>query len=188
MRELKRAFRLFWAWEDEKEERWLEEMARDGWRLVSGPVMYKFERSAPAEVRYRLDYPPQDKNLQDYVRLCNDAGWERVLQFSGWQYFRTSRADAPEIYTDKASRIAKYQRLLAVCLLLALCTMLPNLISVTNESPGSPAHHAVIGSLRWIVLVLGVLWIYLLARLWAHIQRLKKTTEGKLTDKSLPLI
>ena len=48
MNKRKHVFRLFSAWNDAKEERWLEEMAQTGWHLVSGPIVYCFEEGAPA--------------------------------------------------------------------------------------------------------------------------------------------
>jgi len=156
MSERKCVFRLYTAWNDDKEERWLEEMARSGWHLVSGPFPYTFERGAPAEIRYRLDYPPQDSNLPEYLRLCHDAGWERVCESAGWQYFRTASAEAPEIYTDNASRIGKYRRQMVICLFLAITTTLPNIPGMLDHSPGPLGHKIVIGVARWLSLTLVV--------------------------------
>lgn len=177
MSEFKRVFRLYWAWEDEKEERWLEQMASQGWHLVSGPLLYKFARGVPAQVRYRLDYPPQDQNLQEYLRLCSDAGWERAMEFSGWQYFRTASPTAPEIYTDKVSRIAKYRRLLSLSLLLSCTTMFPVYLSVINYSPGPLAHNILLWAVRCMCASLSAIWIYIVVRLWIHIQHLTRQQE-----------
>ena len=58
--------------------------------------------------------------IEDYLKLFRDAGWERVLEVGGWQYFRTASKDAPEIYTDSYSRIAKYHRLYTAALVLTI--------------------------------------------------------------------
>lgn len=55
MNKRKHVFRLFFAWNDAKEERWLQEMAQTGWHLVCGPIVYCFEQWVPAQMRYRLD-------------------------------------------------------------------------------------------------------------------------------------
>jgi len=173
MSKQRRAWRWFSAWNDDKEEHWLEKMAQEGWHLVSGPFPYCFEQGAPANVRYRLDYRSSDKGLEEYLSLCSDAGWERVCQFSGWHYFRTARADAPEIYTDLESRIAKYRRLLGVAALLAVTTMAAN-YSVLSDS----GHDRVVLVIRWVVVVLAVLWVYILSRLALHIRGLKRRSSG----------
>ncbi len=35
MKEIKKEFKWFWAWNDEKEEQWLTAMAQQGWHLQS---------------------------------------------------------------------------------------------------------------------------------------------------------
>lgn len=173
MSKRKHVFRWFWAWNDDAEERWLEEMAASGWHLVSGPIWYCFEQGAPAHVRYALDYPPQNAELQDYLKLCSDAGWERVLQFSGWQYFRTSSLDAPDLYTDANSRIAKYNRLLSILVLLAITTLCGNLPWMLGPSNIEPSQ-ALFEALRMTMVIVGVLWVYVLVRLSLFIRKLKR--------------
>ena len=174
MKERKRVFRWFWAWNDEKEERWLEQMALSGWHLVSGPVIYTFEQNAPARVRYRLDYQPKKKNLDEYLRLCRDSGWERVLEFAGWQYLRTASPDAPEIYTDMDSRIAMHRRLLTVCVVLAVLAVVTNLNTLLG-GPGHPESRSFFFvGLRWMVVAIICLWAYILGRMLLHIRSLKR--------------
>lgn len=119
MSETKTAVRFYFAWEAEKEERWLEEMARAGWHLTSGGIVFRFRRGEAAEVRYRLDYRNEHgEALREYVGLCRDAGWEHVARFGGWLYFRTADAAAPELYTDAASLAERYKRLIALLAVL----------------------------------------------------------------------
>jgi hypothetical protein len=167
MNKRKHVFRLFSAWNDTKEERWLEEMAQTGWHLVSGPIVYCFEEGAPAQMRYRLDYRSESGGMDEYLRLCRDSGWERVFSFAGWQYFRTASASAPEIYTDAASRIAKYRRLLNSSVLLAIASMAANIVLVIDSFHyrGDPVDMI----FRWVVAGLALVWIYTLGRLFIHI-------------------
>jgi hypothetical protein len=115
MNETKRVFKWFWAWNDEQEEAWLTEMARQGWHLREPGVFgfYCFERGAPRNVVYRLDFKTAGRDQEEYRQLFTDAGWEHVGEMGGWQYFRTEAAEGetPEIYTDESSKIHKYQRL-----------------------------------------------------------------------------
>jgi hypothetical protein len=116
--ETKTVFKWFWAWEDESEEAWLREMSRQGWHLlmVSFPGQYRFVRGEPRDCVYRLDFMTSRKDYQQYLRLFSDAGWTHLGEYGAWQYFRTEAAkgEAPEIYTDAASKIKKYQRVLFV--------------------------------------------------------------------------
>ena len=113
-----RKFKWFWAWQDDKEEAWLTEMAQSGWHLhaLAGPLRYEFTAGEPRRDVYRMDYMIDRKDYQNYLQLFRDAGWEHLGEMGGWQYFRkTAReGEQPEIYTDNASKAAKYERLLSI--------------------------------------------------------------------------
>ncbi len=108
--------KAFFAWEDEKEEKWLEQMAAEGWKLISvAPYVYHFERSAPEKVVFRLDYKlTNDKDYQEYLGLFKDSGWELFATFSNWHYFKINpeNHETPEIYNSGKAKAQKYRRLL----------------------------------------------------------------------------
>lgn len=55
MSETKTLHRNFWVWEFEKEERWLNEMAQEGWALQNaGFCTYTFEKTEPGQYIIRL--------------------------------------------------------------------------------------------------------------------------------------
>ncbi len=113
-----RKTRIFWPWEDEIEENWLSEMARQGWHLsaVKPFGSYRFIKGQPAEVTYRMDFQSGTiKNKSDYLQLFSDAGWEYVGEMTGWHYFRipTRAGQSPEIFTDRNSKLEKFKRLQA---------------------------------------------------------------------------
>ena len=163
MNETKRVFRWFWAWNDEQEEAWLTDMARKGWHLREPGIFgfYTFERGAPRNVAYRLDFKTAGKDIEEYLQLFADAGWEHVGEMGGWHCFRkeATEGEMPEIYTDKCSKIHKYQRLF-----FFLIIFLP-IFSVTLNSVG----RAPSGLMKALSLVLGffmVLYVYALARIF----------------------
>lgn len=112
-----RRFRWFWAWEDDHEEVWLSEMARQGYHLARtpGPGVYTFIIGEPCECVYRLDFRANPReSLEDYRQLFTDAGWELVGVMSGWHYWRKKPilGEPAEIFTDVSSKVAKYRRLM----------------------------------------------------------------------------
>jgi hypothetical protein len=112
-----RKFRWFWPWQDEQEETWLRSMSQKGWHLLSVglPGIYTFKSGEPHDYIYRLDYQTyKKKDQQDYLQLFSDAGWEHIEDMSSWHYFRKEarEGEAPEIFTDVESKIAKYKRVL----------------------------------------------------------------------------
>ena len=109
-------FKWFWAWQDDREEAWLGEMSRQGLHLQStGPFgSYTFERGEKKEYTYRLDFVTQARKDESYFQLFRDAGWKHVGEMGGWQYWRKESQSGvePEIFTDAASKVQKYRRLL----------------------------------------------------------------------------
>ena len=108
--------RWFWAWQDHKEEAWLEAMAREGWHLQEVALLnYTFERGEPREMVYRLDFRTS-KEVPEYVEFVQGAGWEYVGQMSSWLYFRApaEAGQTTELYTDAEGKIAKYQRVIGI--------------------------------------------------------------------------
>ena len=130
----KKIFHWFWAWQDEKEENWLGEMARQGWHLKQPDAFgnHTFSQGEPSEMAYRLDFFTDAKNKAGYLQIFQDAGWEYVGEAGTWQYFRKPVLDGevPEIYTDNESKIRKYRRVLAVLIVfLPIYTMMLNRLS-----------------------------------------------------------
>ncbi|NJC98233.1 MAG: DUF2812 domain-containing protein, partial [Anaerolineae bacterium] len=84
-------FKWFWAWQDEKEEAWLHEMAKQGlhFQSVKLPGSYIFEAGEPRDDYYRMDFITDRKEYENYLQLFKDAGWEHLGGKGGWQYFRT---------------------------------------------------------------------------------------------------
>ena len=131
-KQLVRKFKWWWTWQDGMHEQWLQQQARAGLHLRSSDplgVFMTFERGEPAEMAYRWDYP----GLKDrqYAQLFADAGWEQAAEVAGWCCWRKPvlNGKAPEIFTDNASKVLKYQRslglLLACSLPLLMMAVLP---------------------------------------------------------------
>lgn len=109
-------FKWFWGWQDEKQEAWLEAMSQQGYHLqyIRAFGRYVFDKGAPRNYTYRMDFDQTSGKESDYFDLIRDAGWERVTQVAGWQYWRKEKkgGTTPEIFTDNESKISKYKRLL----------------------------------------------------------------------------
>jgi hypothetical protein len=169
-----RKFKLFFAWNDDKEEAWLSQMAREGWHLQSLglPGSYTFAAGEPREDVYRLDYIIDRKDYQNYLQLFQDSGWEHVGELSGWQYFRTRQqgSQMPEIYTDNASKTQKYARVM-----LPLIIFLPIFVTMTTRPVSIESKFYDFYSIAKLVMsLIMVLYVYTMVRLLVRINRLKK--------------
>ena len=175
--------RWFWAWQDEKEEAWLEEMSQAGWHLrsVQIPCRYTFATGEPCRTVYRLDFRPADKaRWQEYRQIFEDAGWEYVGEGSAWRYWRrpVAAGEAAEIFTDTESKLAKYKRLLAftgyfLVLLVFMGTILFAKRPWVRSDP-MPVISAIylVGAILYAVII--PLYLVAAAQLVRRIRRLKK--------------
>lgn len=117
--------KLFWAWEPEKEEKWLNEMAAKGLALVGvGLCRFEFETCLPGEYQVRLEmleHLPRHPESQQYIGFLEETGAEHVGSCKRWVYFRKKRADGPfDLFSDNASRIRHLRRILALVAVLPL--------------------------------------------------------------------
>lgn len=118
MKKRKYVCRFFLAWQDRAEEKWLSEMAMNGWMLKKLFLfVYLFEKTEPNETVYRLDYKAtSNRDEEEYIRIFQDAGWRHVTRLFNWHYFAAdaSQVQTTAIYTDRESEALKYKGLLRV--------------------------------------------------------------------------
>ena len=123
---MKTVRKLFWAWDFDREEDWLNDMAAQGWGLVDvGFCRYTFEACRPGEYGYRLELLEnslKDPKSQEYLDFLAEAGVDRVGHLFRWVYLRKRTDEGPfELFSDTASRIRHLRRILALVLpILAL--------------------------------------------------------------------
>lgn len=100
----------------EAEEKWLMELAQDGWRLVSyedndvEKNTYKFvEDSSASELHYQIDYRSFNKksDYEEYIALFTEAGW--TILSKSWVYSKhifisTTKS---KIFSDSTSQIER---------------------------------------------------------------------------------
>ncbi|MEE4195611.1 MAG: DUF2812 domain-containing protein [Anaerolineae bacterium] len=174
----KRCVRYFGAWQAEKEERWLNEMAQQGWLLTDVTSMiYRFRRIEPKNWVYQLDFMElTGDDVLDYQQLFKDAGWDYVTNLTHWHYFRADGdAHVQRIHTDLQSRIAVLQRVRRMVLLAGI----PSFSSMVYfpliifSGRTSAATSFLVGIYLLLLLVV-TLVVYSLVRLNHEIKRLKE--------------
>ncbi len=115
---MKKQFKWFTIFEYEKEQDYLRQMHRSGWKFVrvTGLGMYHFEKCIPEDVVYQLDYNKDGlANKHEYLKMFDDCGWEYLQDYAGYSYFRkTVAADgaAEEIFCDEESKFQMMQRVI----------------------------------------------------------------------------
>ena len=135
--ERKKQFKWFSIFEHEKEQDYLQRMHRSGWKLtaIRGFGMYHFEKCAPEDVAYQLDYNKDGlAHKEEYLKMFEDCGWEHIQEYVGYSYFRkpvTEEGVEEEIFCDAESRISMMQRVLKsrmLPLLIVFIVLLPQFL------------------------------------------------------------
>ena len=138
--------KLFFIWDFDKEEKWLNEMAAKGLALVSvGFCKYEFEDCLPGEYKVclqLLDKSPRNPEMQKYIEFMEETGAEHVGTFTRWVYFRQKASEGDfQLFSDNASRVKYLTSMLGfITLIVALNLMigLENLaLAIFTGFPGN---------------------------------------------------
>ena len=117
--------RLFWAWDFDREEDWLNAWAARGWALVDVcGFRYVFEESAPGEYEYRLElleHATSNAESRCYLDFLRDLDIECIGSYGRWTYLRRPRDGAPfDLFSDIDSKIAHLRRIEVLVLTVLL--------------------------------------------------------------------
>lgn len=184
--DIKTVVRTFFAWQEEKEEKWLREMSNEGWHLTGvGFFNYRFEKGEPRDMIYKFDFKVlRNVERDEYILNFKDVGWEYIGSFGAWYYFKTN-ADGDhslELYNDNRSKIEKYKRLLLVLGIIILPTMffsIPNLyMRIIDMAEDSVLRSSLVFNIYLpgviILTIILALAIYAIIRILLKIRRLNK--------------
>lgn len=126
----KKVFRLYW--DKDKEEKWLNDMASQGWALTNFFLcVYTFEKCEEGEYTYRIDLMDDVASTQksrDYIKFVEDTGAEYVDSWFRWVFFRKKTIYGEFVlYTDIDSKIKNYK---SIRNMFAVVSMLELLIFI----------------------------------------------------------
>ena len=131
MSETKTLRKIFWAWEFEKEERWLNQMAQEGWALQNaGFSTFTFEKCEPGEYIVRMAMLDDSSNFKEFMEEM-DA--EKVGACMRWVYFRR-KADLGtfNMFSDIDSRVAQLDRISKQLFLICIANIVIGLTAISG--------------------------------------------------------
>ncbi|OXM16225.1 DUF2812 domain-containing protein [Paenibacillus herberti] len=99
-----------------KEEKWLNEMAKQGYSLSKKSCGYEFTPIKTEYAAIKMDYRrfKKQEDFEDYCALFEDSGWQHIAgtKHSGYQYFKKADESGTEdIFSDVPSKAGRYKRL-----------------------------------------------------------------------------
>ena len=160
--ERKTVYKLFFVWDMEKEEAWLNEMAMHGWILDKvGFMRYTFVKGEPDSYAIRFELHGNDPA---YIAFMEETGAEYIGRVAGWMYFRKQASlGAFDIYSDIDSRIGMLGRLAKMLSMVGAANIIIGLMNSLNRT-----------SIGWVNLLCGCMLMYGLGRIHGKIEALKR--------------
>ncbi|MGM9769020.1 MAG: DUF2812 domain-containing protein [Candidatus Cryptobacteroides sp.] len=89
---------LKWFIDFDKEEKWLNGMARQGWCLWhTNGYLYRFKKSEPGEFIFQIDFDEDNinKSNEDYVNFRSSCGDIFVHEWNSKIYWKKRASDGP---------------------------------------------------------------------------------------------
>lgn len=161
MGERKTIYKLWFVWDFDKEEKWLNEMARQGWVLVSvGFLRFTFERREPEEYIVRLEMRIAD---QEYISFMEETGAEYIGRCFQWVYFRRrSELGAFDILSDIDSKISHLSRIYRMLIIVGALNLFLGILNSIS-----------LGRYGWLNLLCSTLVMYGAGRIKGRIDYLE---------------
>ncbi len=185
MKERKTTVKFFTIADWKKEEKYLTQMHQKGWRFerITIPFFYHFVKCEPKEVVYQLDYyqPGVLENREEYFQMFSDCGWEYILDFVGYSYFRKPVEDMKgneEIFCDLESRMDMIQRSykgkLTPLIVIFFCCLIPQMLLQYNLNASFNR------VLFWMFVALMIIYICIFVVFGAQYYKIKKQIKDRM--------
>lgn len=188
-KEIKKLWRFYSVADYEKEEAFLNEMARAGWNLTAvGFCRYIFRRGNEGEFIYKLDMVERsesDEVKESYFNFLSECGIRVVGEFKDWIYLQKPASEGPfdmkndtyaklrhvnKVYSFSLRTVCDLLRLFAgIMVVLILLQLLSNNVSLSEFCSG-------------VMLGVGVSSLIALVILWVPIVNKLRRQVNKLID------
>ncbi|WP_028044496.1 DUF2812 domain-containing protein [Candidatus Stoquefichus massiliensis] len=163
-----------------EEQRFLEEQHKQGWKFIKfeAPRKYTFEKCEHEDYIYRLDYNEEEKDEEAYLQIFQDCGWEYLMKYQTWYYFRKKKLSLnesdQEIFSDNDSKIDMIKKVMwkQMLVLIPFVLFLPIFITAINHF----LNEDIVFKMIWIVYIL--IMVFLLSMCVHNIIKLNKLIQS----------
>ena len=130
----KKVCRVFWSYDVQKTEKWLEDMAKKGYMLVSVDFnlrLFKFEKKSERELIYRIVYS-HGTNSEVPKGLAQN-GWEKAAESKSWSILINEKSfNSIESFPLRQGIIAKNEKVKYITGILLIITLMANLLLIVG--------------------------------------------------------
>lgn len=182
MKNKKVRLKFFTIPEYEKEQEYLRLEHQKGWKFtnITFLICYHFEKCIPEDVVYQLDYNKDGiAEKSNYIRIFQDCGWEYLLDFVGYSYFRkpvSQMNGEEEIFCDDSSKLDMANRVfkgrMIPLLILFFSIIMPQLLLRISHVNNIPQF------ILWVFISLFALYLWIFISFGIQYRRLYRKVHG----------
>ena len=167
--------KLFWVWQWQKEENWINAMAAKGLLLTEvGFCRYEFEEGEPGAYQYcmqMLKGAASKKRNQEYIEFLKDTDIKCIGTVGSWIYLRRKTEEIPfSLFSDLDSKMQYLARIGRTFLFLTILQFVASLCNFHAWMSGSGSVNLMAGI---IFLFTGAAWRFAAASLFYRVREMK---------------
>lgn len=187
-KEIKKLWRFYSIADYEKEEAFLNEMARAGWNLTAvGFCRYIFRRGNAGEYIYKLDMVERtesDEVKESYFNFLTDCGIRVVGEFKDWIYLQKRASDGPfDMKNDTYAKLRQVNKvysfslrtvsnLLRIFTVIMLVIILLQLLMSDNANIANLCNGMMLGVGIGSLIALTLIWVPIVSKLRRKVNKL----------------
>ena len=187
-KEIKKLWRFYSIADYEKEEAFLNEMARAGWNLTAvGFCRYIFRRGNAGEYIYKLDMVERtesDEVKESYFNFLTDCGIRVVGEFKDWIYLQKRASDGPfDMKNDTYAKLRQVNKvysfslrtvsnLLRIFTVIMRVIILLQLLMSDNANVANLCNGMMLGVGIGSLIALTLIWVPIVSKLRRKVNKL----------------
>lgn len=187
-KEIKKLWRFYSIADYEKEEAFLNEMARAGWNLTAvGFCRYIFRSGNAGEYIYKLDMVERtesDEVKESYFNFLTDCGIRVVGEFKDWIYLQKRASDGPfDMKNDTYAKLRQVNKvysfslrtvsnLLRIFTVIMLVIILLQLLMSDNANVANLCNGMMLGVGIGSLIALTLIWVPIVSKLRRKVNKL----------------
>lgn len=187
-KEIRKIWRFYSIADYEKEEAFLNEMARAGWNLTAvGFCQYIFRRGNEGEYIYKLDMVERtesDQVKESYFNFLTDCGIRVVGEFRDWIYLQKRASEGPfDMKNDTYAKLRQVNKvysfslrtvcnLLRIFAVIVLVLILLQVLMSANVRVAEFCGGAMLGVGIGSLIALVIIWVPIVNKLRRKVNKL----------------
>ncbi|KAB8125972.1 DUF2812 domain-containing protein [Gracilibacillus oryzae] len=175
-----RKFKPGWMYQPDKTNKWLEQLAREGYELVHVRAsLFTFRKTDPGHIKYECTF--EYKVQPQYFSIHQEVGWKlkfssssTILNYSIWAMSYSNEEDVPQFSYDKKEQKQAIKRAFNMNLAMSIYIIVISAVALyvnTIEMETGFVSWSFAGVIRPLLLVALIFWLYKFVQILVNYRR-----------------